>query len=136
MFYFRVTFITSDINTDITSLNMKIYNKTKSNLISEAKLADTFISRTCGLMFKKVLKEDRGLLIKYNPRLKSRTIHCFFMRFTIDLIFIDGNKRVIDLKTLPPWRIYTPKGMPSWVLEVNEGVIEEKNVELGDVLEF
>ncbi len=115
---------------------MKIYNKTKSNLISEAKLADTFISRTCGLMFKKVLKEDRGLLIKYNPRLKSRTIHCFFMRFTIDLIFIDGNKRVIDLKTLQPWRIYTPRGMPSWVLEVNEGVIEEKNVELGDVLEF
>ncbi len=115
---------------------MEIYNGTKSNVISDAKLADSFISRALGLMFKKRLKEGSGLLIKYNPQLRSSAIHCFFMRFVIDLIFIDDEKRVIDLKTLPPWRVYTPRGRPLWVLEVNEGVIEEKNVETGDVLEF
>lgn len=114
----------------------EIHNVTKSNVICVAKEAKTFFSRAIGLMFKGNLEEDTGLLIKFSSLLTSRSMHSFFMRFPIDLIFIDSDMKVVDLATLKPWRIYNPKEQCTWVLEVNEGTIKRKGIEIGDQLEF
>jgi hypothetical protein len=87
-------------------------------------------------MFKKRLEKGEGLLIEFSDVLKSRSVHSFFMHFTIDLIFIDSDMAAVDLKTLVPWRIYGPKRDCKWVLEVNEETIEECDIKIGDVLTF
>lgn len=104
--------------------------------ICTAREARNFLSRALGLMFKGSLKDGEGLLIEFSSHLKSRSIHSFFMRFTIDLIFIDSHMKVVDLKTLAPWRMYNPKWDCKWVLEVNAGTIEKNKVKIGDVLTF
>jgi uncharacterized membrane protein (UPF0127 family) len=98
--------------------------------------AKNFFARALGLMFKNSLKDGEGLLIEFSPRLKSRSIHSFFMRFTIDLIFIDSDMKVADLATLVPWRTHNPKKDCKWVLELNAGTIEKNNIKIGDVLTF
>jgi uncharacterized membrane protein (UPF0127 family) len=98
--------------------------------------AKSFLARARGLMFKGPLKEGEGLLIEFSSHLKSRSIHSFFMRFTIDLIFIDSDMTVADLETLKPWRIYNTKTDCKWVLEVSKGTIEKNKIKIGDKLSF
>ena len=112
---------------------MIVYNATKSKKVCEAEEA-SFLGRAVGLMFRKKLGSSDGLLIKFFPG--SNSVHSFFMRFPIDLIFIGKDLRAVDLKTLKPWRAYSPKKQCRWVLEVNEGVIKERGIEIGDVLKF
>lgn len=104
--------------------------------LCSAKEAKNFFARALGLMFKGSLKEGEGILIKFSPALKSRSIHSFFMRFTIDLIFIDPDMKVVDLTNLSPWRTYNPKKDCRWVLELNAGTIENNKIKIGDVLTF
>lgn len=104
--------------------------------ICRAKETSNFFGRALGLMFRRRLEEGEGLLIEFSSLLKSCLIHSFFMRFTIDLIFVDSDMSVVDLMTLAPWKIYSPKRDCRWVLEVSEGTIEENTIELGDMLTF
>ena len=98
--------------------------------------ASSFFERASGLMFKGSLKDGEGMLINFSHTLKSRRIHSFFMRFAIDLIFIDSNMKVADLATLKPWKTYNPKKDCKWVLEVNTKTIEKNKIKIGDVLTF
>lgn len=98
--------------------------------------ATNFFARARGLMLRGRLGREEGLLIEFSSLLKSRSIHSCFMRFTIDLIFIDSDMKIVDLATLRPWRMYNPKGQCAWVLEVNEGTIKRKDIKVGDQLEF
>ena len=97
--------------------------------------ARTFIERLRGLMFRRRLGEEEGLLIKF-ASCWACSIHTFFMRFPIDLVFLDGAGRVVDLKTLRPWRLYTPRQGCASVLEILAGRAEAMGIEVGEVLEF
>jgi hypothetical protein len=104
--------------------------------ICRAKETSNFFGRALGLMFRRRLEEGEGLLIEFSSLLKSCLIHSFFMRFTIDLIFIDSDMSVVDLTALAPWKVYSPKSDCRGVLEVGEGTIEENDIKLGDKLTF
>lgn len=104
--------------------------------ICKAEVAEDFYSRFKGLMFERSLPKKSGLLIKFSKLAKSSTVHSLFMRFPIDLIFIDSEFRVVGLKTLHPWRFYGPKEPCPWVLELNAGVINKSGVKIGDRLKF
>jgi hypothetical protein len=112
-----------------------VINATKKKKLCDAEVANTFLRRALGLMFRKPRKKQ-GLLIEFSPHFSSRTIHSCFMRFPVDLIFIGRDKRVTELKTLHPWRFYAPRRDCRWVLELPQGVIKEKIVEPGDRLDF
>ncbi len=112
---------------------MKIKNQSKNNLICKAKEARGIIGRAQGLMLKRKLDPESGLLMKFPYR---NVVHSLFMRFGIDLIFLDSQKKVVELQTLKPWKFYKPKKTCRWLIEVNQGVIEEKNVEIDDEIEF
>lgn len=101
-----------------------------------AEEARTFIERLRGLMFRGRLGEEEGLLIRFMPGLWSCSIHTFFMRFPIDLVFLDGAGRVVDLKTLRPWRFYTPRRRCVSVLEIPAGRAEAMGIEVDEVLEL
>ncbi|MBC7101350.1 MAG: DUF192 domain-containing protein [Methanobacteriales archaeon] len=115
---------------------MKVLNKTRNECLGNVKIADTFISRFKGLMFKKDIK--RGLLLEM-PEGRGRrgsSIHMFFMRIPLDVIFLDSEKRVVDLATLKPWQIYIPKKPAKYIIELPQGSIEDSGTRIGDIMEF
>lgn len=101
-----------------------------------AGVANNFFSRFRGLMLRSGLAEDEGLLIEYSRHLGSKSVHGFFMRFALDLVFIDRDKRVVEIAPLRPWRIHNPKADCRWVLELNFGFSEKRGLKVGDVLSF
>lgn len=69
-----------------------------------------------GLMFKRLLSRRRALLIPST----SACIHTFFMRFPIDVFWLDETYAVVDFrKNIQPWRpLICPRKNASYILEV------------------
>ena len=61
--------------------------------------ADTFFKRFLGLMGRKKLSPSEGLLIT-----PCNSVHMMFMRFSIDVIYLDDNMKVLKIvKSLTTW---------------------------------
>lgn len=113
-----------------------IINRSKGTKIAYADMADSFLSRLKGLMFKG--KIERGLVLRI-PEGRGRRgsgIHMFFMRIPLDVVFLDREKKVVDLVNLKPWQTYNPEKPARYVLELEEGSIESSKTEIGDELDF
>jgi uncharacterized membrane protein (UPF0127 family) len=110
--------------------------KQDGTLICRAKEADTILKGFIGLMLTKSLPKDTGLLITFPTTKPPHDIHGFFMRYTIDVVFIDKDLKVVDLATVKPWRIYITKEKAKYALELKEGTIKEKKIEIGDKLKI
>ncbi|HEY7030773.1 MAG TPA: DUF192 domain-containing protein [Thermomicrobiales bacterium] len=83
-----------------------------------------------GLMLTKHLPSERGLLIR-----PARGIHTHFMRFPIDLIFLDERNRVVKIRSsMPPWRIAPARAAA--VIEVAAGLADAAGVRIGDEFLF
>ena len=119
-------------------------NKSKTILVKEennkkivsVKFADSYFSRLKGLMFKKDL--NYGLVLKPlkpNNRVLS-AIHTCFMRIAIDVIFLNVNKEVYEIKHISPWNFHTPRSGASYIIELKEGSIEKYKINIGDKLDF
>ena len=111
---------------------MKAVNlNTGRNVSTQVVIADTFMSRFLGLIPRKTMGEEEGLLL--DP---CSSIHMFFMSFSIDAVFLDKDFKVLRIfENLKPWRI-TPfiKNAES-VLELPAGRCKGR-VSVGDRLEF
>ncbi len=112
---------------------MKVYNETKENWLMETgQLADHFWSRFLGLMGRRTLAEGEGLII-----VPTNAIHCFFMRFPIDVVYADRQHRVVAIDhDLKPWRIGKPRRAAHYVIELPSGRATAMNVEEGDRLRW
>lgn len=110
---------------------MKIYNSTQNNIISkDAKVADNFFSRSIGLLSKKTLSESESLVIK-----PCCSIHTFFMRFDIDVLFVGINGKIIALyENVKPWRILPIHLTSKYVVELAAGSIVNKNISKDDII--
>lgn len=111
-------------------------NKTKGINITKIEVADSFISRFLGLMFRTNI--GGGMLLKL-PNSRSRhgsAIHMFFMRFSLDIIFADSDKKIVDMVSIDPWKTYTPKAPARYVVELESGSINKYGFEIGDELDF
>ena len=106
-----------------------ILNKTTNELIDiKITNANSFFKRFKGLMGKKDI--DFAMLF-YN--LKDSSIHTHFMRFDIDVYFLDKNKVIFEKVTLKPWKFYKPKKQARYILETKKDCLKLK---VGDELEF
>ena len=90
--------------------------------------ADTFFKRFKGLMGK---RDFNNVLVFTN--LTDSSIHTMFMRFEIDVYFIDENMMVFDKATLKPWRFYKPKRQAKYIIETKKGILE---LDVNDKIEF
>jgi hypothetical protein len=90
--------------------------------------ADTFFKRFLGLMGK---KDFNHILIFTN--LTDSSIHTMFMRFEIDVYFVDENMIVFDKVSLRPWRFYRPENQAKYIIETKMGKL---NLKTGDKLDF
>jgi uncharacterized membrane protein (UPF0127 family) len=67
---------------------------------AKCKLAETFWLKFRGLMLRSSLPADEGILFR-----PAGSIHMFFMRFPIDVVFCDRDLRVVKVvRALKPWR--------------------------------
>ena len=91
-------------------------------------LANTFYKRFKGLMLKKEFKD--GLLF---TNLTDSSIHTLFMRFEIDIYFLDENRTIFEKTSLKPWKFYKPKKQAKFILETKK---DKLKLEIGDNLDF
>jgi len=92
-------------------------------------VADRPLVRMRGLLGRRDLHADEGLLLR-----PAGSIHTHFMRFPIDVVFLDRDCRVVDVRdALRPWRMARKRGAKA-VLELRAGEARRRGVEVGDVL--
>ena len=60
----------------------------------------------------------------------------FFMRFPLDIIFLDEDKKIVDMVSIKPWKTYTPKAPSKYVIELEEGSINKYKLEIGHEMDF
>ncbi len=108
----------------------RVLNKTKGAVVvEEVTLATGTWSRFWGLMGRKGLPDGHGLLI--DP---CSSIHMFFMRFPLDVVFLDDAGRVTKVvREIKPWRMALGGGGKK-ALEIAAGAASATNVEAGDEL--
>ena len=92
--------------------------------------AETSITRLVGLLGRKNLEAGEGIWIR-----PSSGIHTFGMRFTIDVVGLDREMRVIKLwSRVKPHRVTSVNTKVRSVLELAAGEIALRSIQLGDVL--
>lgn len=108
---------------------MKAVNLTQNTLLSlRTEIADDFFSRLKGLLGREDLPADEALIIT-----RSRSIHMFFMKFSIDAVFIDKNKIVVGLvERIKPFQMSPVFFKAQDVIELPAGKISETKTRLGD----
>lgn len=104
------------------------------------RVANRFLSRFTGLMFRKRLAPDEALLLTW-----CRSVHTAFMRFPIDVVYLDENGCATKcVEKLAPWRcsvskplrsVERPAALPAChVLELAAGSIGRLGIGIGDRL--
>jgi uncharacterized membrane protein (UPF0127 family) len=108
-----------------------VYNKSKETFLSfRVRVADSFLSRMIGLLGKRSLKPDGGVWIA-----PANSIHTVGMLFSIDLVMIDKDFRVVNVKEMVrPFRIVLPKLRAESVLELPAHTVFRSRTEIGDQL--
>ena len=93
-------------------------------------LAADFASRLTGLLGRSGFETSDGLLIQ-----PSSSVHTLGMKFSIDVVALDGERRVVALKkNLKPQRVALLFHGAKEVLELPAGRIDQAAIALGDVL--
>jgi uncharacterized membrane protein (UPF0127 family) len=86
-------------------------------------------ARARGLLGRSGLEPGDGMLIDAAP-----SVHMFFMRFPIDVVFLDRDWKVVRVvHRLRPWRVVGARRAVA-ALELPAGAAAEAGIEEGDVL--
>ena len=111
---------------------MTFRNRTRNAVLSDrTRVADTMGARMVGLLTSRGLAEGEGLWIE-----PCNSIHTWFMRFTIDAVFLDREGQVVKLASrMKPWRLTAIARKARGVLELPEGTIERTGTAVGDLVE-
>jgi len=100
-------------------------------LLPNVKCAEAPLDRFLGLMGRRGLEPGAGMHL---PRCSS--IHMFFMRFPIDVVYLDRDNRVKKIvASLKPWRVsWCPRARS--VIEAPAGWAQEVGLERGAKVMF
>jgi len=111
---------------------VRALNQTKGTVVAtNVSVARSMWARFWGLMGKRELDEGHGLLLS-----PCSSIHMFFMRFPLDVIFLDKSNRVTKVVSgIKPWRAALGGGGHS-ALELRTGAAAAALTDVGDVIEM
>ena len=103
-----------------------------TTLGNRIRVADTSLTRLFGLLGRSGLDAGEGLWIQ-----PSSGVHTVFMRFPIDVVGLDRERKVVKLwPDLVPYRLTSIQTKISSVIELPAGQIAATATELGDSLEI
>ena len=101
-----------------------------AELAPEVRLATSLWARFWGLMGRRSLPDGHGLLLR-----PCSSVHMFFMRFPIDVIFLDRDSRVVKIiPAMKPWRAALGGRGAHSALELNAGAAEAAGLTVGDMV--
>ena len=132
LYHFDLEAFTQTVQT-VQTASHTIDNVTRGTQIADkAELARSFLARGRGLMGRTNLPAGYGLIIY-----PESSIHMFFMKIPIDVLFVDKQHRVVALREqLPPWHPFA--GVAPWrgqyVVELPGGVVATSRTQVGDQL--
>jgi uncharacterized membrane protein (UPF0127 family) len=82
-----------------------------------------------GLLGRKELPRGEGMLLR-----PAASVHTAFMRFPIDVVFLDKELHVLKVAhSVPPWRVASCRGAKA-VVELSAGECSRRDMEEGDEL--
>ncbi len=110
-----------------------ITNVSQNSLIARrVNVANTFGARLKGLMGRASIGSEEALVIT-----RCQQIHMFFMRFAIDVIFVDGDNRVVGLvRNIRPYGLSPIFWEAQCAVELAPGAIDSSRTQLGDRLKM
>ena len=117
-------------STEEVEVNMRVLNLTRNTqLAHNAQLAGNGPNRRKGLLGRESLTDGEGLWI-----VPCEAVHTFWMRFPIDLVYLDRRHRVVKTRSnVRPWRLSGCMRAHS-VLELPVGTILQTETMPGDAL--
>lgn len=104
----------------------------------DVELANTPEERNLGLMYRKGMDENQGMLFIF----PDEDMRSFYMRnteFSLDIIYLDKDRKVVSIaKRAKP---YDETSLPSeapamYVLEINGGLSDKWGIDKGDVIDI
>ncbi len=120
----------------VNKRQITLINKDGKQIKLTVETADNLVKRSRGLMFRKSLADNEGMLFVFE---KSGR-HGFWMMNTtipLDAIFFDANRTVVDVIQMNPCgltncTVYYPEKDALYVLEVNQGFAVANKIEKGN----
>jgi uncharacterized membrane protein (UPF0127 family) len=90
-------------------------------------VASTFIQRLIGLMFRKSINPNGGVLfVSRKESISGSSIHMQFRFMELGIVWLDRNKRVVDKTLARPWEFNRHPSRPAmYILEVHPSRLEE-----------
>lgn len=115
--------------------SVKIINSNNPSVQITAHVCDKFITKLMGLMFRKEINPYFGLLFKESSESRVNTsIHMFFMRFDITVLWLNRDHIVVDKTMAKKWRpFYASKHPAQYTLELHADRLLDYSI--GDFLE-
>jgi len=112
---------------------VKVMNISKGQVIADkAEIANTFPRRLIGLLNRRSLAKGEALILT-----PSNSIHSLFMRFTIDVIFLDKNSKVVGaIPSFRPFRISLIYFNSYLTIELPEHTLELTQTQPGDTIQI
>lgn len=122
--------------TPIKSIKREIFKRkdTNNNLKMAHKISARVLKGTCA--------KARGMMCRKNPvnlifefsKEKKIPLHMWFVRFPIDVYFLDKDKKIVEVKkNFGPWRCYKPKNKAQFVVETGADIYSFK---VGEEIEW
>lgn len=104
----------------------------------DIEIADTDYDTQTGLMYRNYIKEHQGMLFVFKDS-RPRSFYMKNTKFPLDLIYLDENKTIVSFQenAQPLNENSLPSNAPAkYVLEINAGLINNWELEVGDRMEF
>jgi uncharacterized protein len=110
---------------------IRIQNQTRGTVIADrCRVASSLGERTVGLLATPEVLPGEGLLIE-----RTQSIHMFFMRYPIDVVFVDRAGVVTrTVAGLQPWRVVWWARGARDCIELRIGTLERTGTTSGDRL--
>jgi uncharacterized membrane protein (UPF0127 family) len=112
---------------------MRLINQTKNTVLAENVLiADTPLKRIRGLLGKDAILPGQGVILA-----PCNSVHTFFMRFAIDVLFVDKDYKVVKIiPELKPNRVTRIYWQSKRVIELPAGQLSFTGTQVQDQLQL
>lgn len=111
-----------------------IKNETKNTTVAkDYSFCKNIFSQAKGLMFS---LKPKNLIFEFKKE-KLTPLHMWFVFYPIDVIYLNSEKVVTELKTnFKPFTFFNPKKKAKYIIELDKGAINKSKTEVGDVFSF
>lgn len=121
------------INFKKRTLILKDAKGRKAKLAAE--IADNPLKHMLGLMFRKSLGEDEGMLFAFNDE-KQRSLWMLNVTMQLTALFFDASRKVVEIIHMKPCSsllcpVYKSKSKAKYILEVRGDFTERYNMRNG-----